>query len=86
MARRSVGGRRVLQAIVQAVRAGEEPADTMFLATLICSDEACAEEVEVVVSHALEVLDGSACACGCTHVLLAVSGWERAEVRVLAAA
>jgi hypothetical protein len=58
---------------------------TMFLATLICSDETCAEEVEVVVSH-VEAADASACACGCTHVLLAVSGWERAEVRVLALA
>jgi ethanolamine utilization microcompartment shell protein EutL len=58
----------------------------MFLATLICSDEACAEEVEVVVSHALDALDASACACGCTHVLLAVSGWERAEVRAPAPA
>jgi hypothetical protein len=58
----------------------------MFLATLICSDEACAEEAEVVVSHELDVLDASACACGCTHVLLAVSAWERAGVRALAAA
>jgi hypothetical protein len=56
----------------------------MFLATLICSDEACAEEVEVVVSHGLEALDASACACGCAHVLLDVSDWERAEVRALA--
>jgi hypothetical protein len=58
----------------------------MFLATLICSDQACAEEVEVVVSHELDVLERSACACGCTHVLLAVCEWERADVRVLAAA
>jgi hypothetical protein len=58
----------------------------MFLATLICSDEACAEEVELVVSH-LEAADVSLCAqCGCTHVVLAVSGWERAEVRALVAA
>jgi hypothetical protein len=58
----------------------------MFLATLICSDERCAEEVDVVVSHELDVLHASACACGCTHVLLAVSDWERAAARVLAAA
>jgi hypothetical protein len=59
----------------------------MFLVTLICSDEACAEEVEVVVSHGLEALDASACAgCGCTHVLLDVSDWERAEARAPALA
>ena len=58
----------------------------MFLATLICSDDACAEEVDVVVSHELDVLDGSACACGCTYVLLAVSEWERAAVRPLVTA
>jgi hypothetical protein len=57
----------------------------MFLATLICSDEACAEEAEVVVSH-VEAADASVCACGCTHVLLAMSGWERAGVRALAPA
>ena len=58
----------------------------MFLANCICSDEACAEEVEVLVSHELDALDGHACACGCTLVLLGVSGWERAEARVLALA
>jgi hypothetical protein len=58
----------------------------MFLTTLICSDEACGEEVEAVVSHSLDALDGSACACGCTLVLLDVSDWERAEVRALTAA
>ncbi|WCB93198.1 hypothetical protein DSM104299_01905 [Baekduia alba] len=55
----------------------------MFLTTLICSDEACAQELEVVVSHALDALDDSACACGCTHVVLDVSAWERAEIRAL---
>ena len=58
----------------------------MFLASCICSDENCAEEVEVVVSHELAALDGAACACGCTLVLLAVSGWERPAVRELALA
>jgi hypothetical protein len=53
----------------------------MFLAHCICSDETCAEEVEVVVSHELAALDAAACACGCTLVLLAVSGWERPAVR-----
>jgi hypothetical protein len=60
----------------------------MFLATLICSDERCADEIELLVSHELDALDGAACACGCTLVLLAVSGWERAArpAPVLAAA
>jgi hypothetical protein len=58
----------------------------MFLATLICSDESCAEEVELVVSHELDALDGAACPCGCTLVLLAVSQWERAAARALVAA
>jgi hypothetical protein len=53
----------------------------MFLASCICSDENCAEEVEVVVSHELAALDGAACACGCTLVPLAVSAWDRPAVR-----
>ncbi|HWH93820.1 MAG TPA: hypothetical protein VNT03_08160 [Baekduia sp.] len=61
----------------------------MFLATLICSDVACASEVDLVVSHELEALDAAACACGCTLVLLAVSDWQRprlpAQVAALAA-
>jgi hypothetical protein len=57
----------------------------MLLATCICSDETCAEEVEVVVTHELDALDHRACDCGCALVLLAVSGWERAATRALAA-
>jgi hypothetical protein len=58
----------------------------MFLAHCICSDENCADEVDVVVSHDLAAIDGAACACGCTLVLLAVSEWERAAVRAPALA
>ena len=65
----------------------------MFIATLICSDEACAEETEVVTPDLAE-LDVAACACGCTLVVFGVSDWtearlplrRRAPVGVLAAA
>ena len=76
----------MLQRIVQSVRGRRDPRRAMFLATLICSDERCAEEVELVVSHELDALDAAACSCGCTLVLLAVSGWERAARPALALA
>ncbi|QEC48139.1 hypothetical protein FSW04_11555 [Baekduia soli] len=60
----------------------------MLIATLICSDEACAEETEVVTPD-LAALDVAACACGCTLVVLGVSDWTEARlpaVRALAAA
>lgn len=44
----------------------------LLLARLICSDDACAELLEVPVD-ALEALDALACECGCTWELLAVS-------------
>lgn len=55
----------------------------MFLATLICSDESCAEEVELTVSNLVE-LDAAACACGCTLVLLEISEWSPARLPVAA--
>jgi hypothetical protein len=76
----------MLQRIVQSVRARRDPGSAMFLATLICSDEHCAEAVELVVSHELDALDAAACPCGCTLVLLAVSEWERAPRPALALA
>ena len=53
----------------------------MLIASLICSDEACAEELEAVVED-LDDLEAAACACGCTLVLLAVASWEPALARV----
>jgi hypothetical protein len=55
----------------------------VYIAALICSDEACAEELELVVDG-LEELDHAACACGCTLVVLSLSAWERAELPVFA--
>lgn len=55
----------------------------MFLATLICSDEDCAEEVERVVGHLVE-LDAAACDCGCTLVVLAISEWSPAPLAIAA--
>lgn len=55
----------------------------MFLATLICSDESCAEQVELAVGHLVE-LDAAMCDCGCTLVLLALDEWTPAQL-VLAA-
>lgn len=43
----------------------------MFVARLICSDEACAEE-RVAEVETLEELDALACDCGCTWQVL---GW-----------
>jgi hypothetical protein len=55
----------------------------VLLATLICSDEACAAEVELVVDD-LTVLDVAACDCGCTQVVLALAAWSPAELAVFA--
>ncbi|HEU4974778.1 MAG TPA: hypothetical protein VFT50_06775 [Baekduia sp.] len=55
----------------------------MFLATLICSDEACAEEVELVAGD-LAGIDDALCDCGCVLVLLAVSAWSPAALPVAA--
>jgi hypothetical protein len=51
----------------------------VLLATVICSDEACAAESELVVGDLAE-LDIAACDCGCTLVVLAVSDWEPAAL------
>jgi hypothetical protein len=55
----------------------------VLIATLICSDEACAEELDLVAEH-LDELEMAACACGCTLVLLAVDAWEPARLPVAA--
>jgi hypothetical protein len=54
----------------------------VLIAELICSDEDCAELTELVVSHEIE-LDAAACDCGCTFVVLSVSAWTPADVRLL---
>jgi hypothetical protein len=47
----------------------------VLLAMLICSDEACAEEVELVVRE-LDDTERAACDCGCTRVLVGVAEWS----------
>ncbi|MFL5956240.1 MAG: hypothetical protein ACJ756_02210 [Solirubrobacterales bacterium] len=47
----------------------------VFHALLICSDEACAEEIEAFGTR-LEELEAMACECGCALQLLAVSEVE----------
>jgi D-serine deaminase-like pyridoxal phosphate-dependent protein len=54
----------------------------VLIATLICSDEACAEEVDVVVDD-LDSLETAICDCDCTFVVLSVSDWSPAELPVL---
>jgi hypothetical protein len=51
----------------------------MLIASLICSDPDCAQERDVVAAS-LDAVDREApcCDCGCTLVVLAVSGWEPA--------
>ena len=49
----------------------------MFRVTLICSDEACAEEADAVVRDPGE-LERLACACGCTLQALEVDVWVAA--------
>jgi hypothetical protein len=55
----------------------------VFHALLICSDEACAEEVEAYGMR-LEELEAIACECGCALQLISVSEVEfaRAQPRV----
>jgi hypothetical protein len=52
-------------------------------ATLICSDEACAEELEAYGVR-LEELEALACECGCAMQIIAVSEvrFERAAAPV----
>jgi hypothetical protein len=49
----------------------------MFLALLICSDEACAHELEVPCT--LDELEALACDCGCALQVLALSEFEFVE-------
>jgi hypothetical protein len=66
----------------QSIRSRRDPG-RVLLATLICSDEACAGEVELVLDD-LTVLDVAACDCGCTTVVLALAAWSPAELPVFA--
>jgi hypothetical protein len=52
----------------------------VFHALLICSDEACAEELEACGVR-LEELEALACECGCALQLIAVSEIEFARPR-----
>jgi hypothetical protein len=54
----------------------------VLIATLICSDEACADELDLVADD-LAALDAAACACGCTLVALSISDWSPAELSLL---
>jgi hypothetical protein len=58
----------------------------VFHALLICSDEACAEELEAFGTR-LEELEALACECGCALQMLAVSEieFERATPPVVLA-
>jgi hypothetical protein len=58
----------------------------VFHALLICSDEACAEELEAFGTR-LEELEALACECGCALQMLAVSEieFERAAPPVVLA-
>jgi hypothetical protein len=57
----------------------------MLIAQLICSDEDCAAETDVIVPNPT-ALDVAACDCGCTLVVLSVSDWSPAATRALALA
>jgi hypothetical protein len=52
----------------------------VFHALLVCSDEACAEEIEAYGMR-LEELEAMACECGCALQLIAVSEVEFDEPR-----
>ena len=54
----------------------------VLIATLICSDEDCAQEHDVVADD-LDALDPAACDCGCTLVVLAISDWSPARLPLL---
>jgi hypothetical protein len=51
----------------------------MLCAILICSDPACAEELEAL-GHAPDDFDSMACRCGCTLQAIAFS--EHREARI----
>jgi len=50
----------------------------VFHALLVCSDEACAEEVEAYAMR-LEEVEAMACECGCALQLITVSEVEFEE-------
>jgi hypothetical protein len=52
----------------------------MWVIDIVCSDDECAEEWEVVVGD-LDELERVACECGCSGVALAVASFE--EVRLV---
>jgi hypothetical protein len=52
----------------------------VFHALLICTDEACAEEIEAYGTR-LEELEALACECGCALQLIAVSDTEFVTAR-----
>jgi hypothetical protein len=52
----------------------------VFHALLICSDEACAEELEAYGMR-LEELEALACECGCAMQVIAVSEVEFERAR-----
>jgi hypothetical protein len=60
--------------------------DVVLHALLICSDEACAEELEAYGTR-LEELEALACECGCAMQIIAVSEvrFERAAAPVVLA-
>lgn len=65
--------------------AGRGTVCVVLIAQLICSDEDCAAEADVVAPN-LTALEAAACECGCTLVVLSVSDWSPARPRVLALA
>lgn len=54
----------------------------MLLATLVCSDPDCYEELEIVIED-LDELAGLVCECGYGFVLSNVSELEREEAKVV---
>jgi hypothetical protein len=71
-----------LGGILQPSGAQHTIPSVVFHALLICTDEACADEVEAYGMR-LEELEAIACECGCAMQVLAVSEvvFERAAPR-----
>jgi hypothetical protein len=55
----------------------------MYIARLICSDEACADRI-VAEADTLEELDALACECGCAYQVLGVPDWVEETAVVVA--
>lgn len=51
----------------------------MWVVDLVCSDDECAQEIELLVAD-LDEVDRIACECGCAFVTLSVA--EAIEVRL----